>query len=99
MGEIAWSITQDFSSSYSETNYQPAIRAARNWKPGADTLFRFMAELVPEPTNPMTETQSRLRSWGLGHLFRQDAVALGPVVCRTREQRYGQPRGLSVFRR
>ena len=35
-----------------ESHYQPAIRAACDWKSGTDILFECMAELVPEPTNP-----------------------------------------------
>ena len=65
-----------------ESHYQPAIRAACNWKPGADTLFDCVAELVPEPTNPYDRNAIKVTIDGtcVGHLSRQDAVTLGPAV-------------------
>jgi hypothetical protein len=65
-----------------ESHYQPAIRAACNWKPGADTLFHCVAELVPEPTNPYDRNAIKVTIDGacVGHLSRQDAVTLGSAV-------------------
>ncbi len=65
-----------------ESHYQPAIRAACNWKPGTDTLFHCMAELVPEPTNPYDRNAIKVTLDGecVGHLSRQDAVTLGPAI-------------------
>jgi hypothetical protein len=65
-----------------ESHYQPAIRAACNWKPGADTLFHCMAELVPEPTNPYDRNAIKVTIDGacVGHLSRQDAMTLRPAV-------------------
>jgi hypothetical protein len=68
-----------------ESHYQPAIRTACNWKPGADTLFDCMAELVPEPTNPYDRNAIKVTIDGacVGHLSRQDAVTLGPAIRET----------------
>jgi len=65
-----------------ESHYQPAIRAACNWKPGADTLFHSTAELVPEPTNPYDRNAIKVTINGacVGYLSRQDAVTLGPAI-------------------
>lgn len=65
-----------------ESHYQPAIRTACDWKPGTDTLFHCMAELVPEPTNPYDRNAIKVTIDGacVGHLSRQDAVTLGPAV-------------------
>jgi len=65
-----------------ESHYQPAIRAACNWKPGTDTLFYCTAELVPEPTNPYDRNAIKVTINGVcvGHLSRQDAVTLGPAI-------------------
>lgn len=65
-----------------ESHYQPAIRAACDWKPGTDTLFHCTAELVPEPTNPYDRNAIKVTINGacVGHLSRQDAVTLGPAV-------------------
>ncbi|HET7486130.1 MAG TPA: HIRAN domain-containing protein [Solirubrobacterales bacterium] len=65
-----------------ESHYQPAIRAACNWKPGTDTLFHCTAELVPEPTNPYDRNAIKVTINGacVGHLSREDAVTLGPAV-------------------
>lgn len=65
-----------------ESHYQPAIRTACNWKPGDDTLFHCMAELVPEPTNPYDRNAIKVTIDGacVGYLSRQDAVTLGPAV-------------------
>jgi len=65
-----------------ESHYQPAIRAACNWKPGTDTLFQCMAELVPEPTNPYDRHAIKVTINGacVGHLSREDAVTLGPAI-------------------
>lgn len=65
-----------------ESHYQSAIRAACDWKPGADTLFHCMAELIPEPTNPYDRNAIKVTIDGacVGHLSRQDAVTLGPAV-------------------
>jgi len=65
-----------------ESHYQPAIRAACNWRPGTDTLFQCTAEIVPEPTNPYDRNAIKVTINGacVGHLSRQDAVTLGPAV-------------------
>lgn len=65
-----------------ESHYQPAIRAACDWKPGADTLFHCMAELAPEPTNPYDRNAIKVTIDGacVGHLSRRDAVTLGPAI-------------------
>jgi hypothetical protein len=65
-----------------ESHYQPAIRAACDWKPGTDTLFHCMAELVPEPTNPYDRNAIKVMIDGecVGHVSRQDAVTLGPAI-------------------
>jgi len=65
-----------------ESQYQPAIRAACGWKPGEDTLFECMAELVPEPTNPYDENaiMVKIDDRQVGHLSRQDAKELGPAI-------------------
>ena len=65
-----------------ESHYQPAIRAACDWKPGTDTQFHCMAELVPEPTNPYDRNAIKVTINGacVGHLSQQDAVTLGPAV-------------------
>lgn len=65
-----------------ESHYQPAIRAACDWKPGTDTLFHCMAELVPEQTNPYDRNAIKVTINGacVGHLSRQDAVTLAAAV-------------------
>jgi HIRAN domain len=65
-----------------ESHYQPAIRAACDWKPGIDTRFECMAELVPEPTNPHDSNAIMVRVEGrqVGYLSRADAVRLGPSI-------------------
>jgi HIRAN domain len=65
-----------------ESHYQPAIRAACDWRPGTDILFHCMAELVPEPTNPYDRNAIKVTINGacVGHLSRKDAVTLGPMV-------------------
>lgn len=65
-----------------ESFYQPAIRAACSWKPGADTFHECMAELVPEPTNEHDPNCIRVEIDGqlVGHLSRADAIRLGPSV-------------------
>lgn len=65
-----------------ESHYQPAIRAACDWKPGTDTLFHCTAELAPEPTNPHDRNAIKVTINGacVGHLSRQDAVTLGPAI-------------------
>jgi hypothetical protein len=65
-----------------ESHYQPAIRAACNWKPGTDTLFHCTAELVPEPTNPHDRNAIKvtINCACVGYLSRQDAVTLGPAI-------------------
>ena len=65
-----------------ESHYQPAIRAACDWKPAEDTLFECMAELVPEPTNPHDENAIMVKIGGrqVGYLSREDAEELGPAI-------------------
>lgn len=65
-----------------ESHYQPAIRSACDWKPGTDTLFHCLAELVPEPTNRHDRHAIMVMINGacVGYLSRQDAVTLGPAV-------------------
>jgi hypothetical protein len=65
-----------------ESHYQPAIRSACDWKPGADTLFHCIAELAPEPTNPYDRNAIKVTIDGacVGHLSRRDAVTLGPAI-------------------
>lgn len=65
-----------------ESHYQPAIRAACDWKPHKDTMFHCIAELIPEPTNPHDRNAIKVAINGacVGYLSRQDAVTLGPAV-------------------
>lgn len=75
-----------------ESNYQPAIRTACNWKKGKDTLFECTAELVPEPTNKYDQNAVMVQIDGqcVGYLSRQDAKTLGPHIAECiREQGTG----------
>lgn len=65
-----------------ESHYQDAIRSACGWKPGTDTAFDCMAELVPEPTNPHDPNAIMVQIDGrcVGYLSRDDAVVYGPAI-------------------
>jgi hypothetical protein len=65
-----------------ESHYQPAIRKACGWKPGTDTLFDCLAELVPEPTNPHDPNAIMVKIDGrqVGYLSRRDAVEYGAYI-------------------
>lgn len=74
--------TEERIDAVGESNYQPAIRAACGWRPGEDTLFECMAELVPEPTNTHDKNAIMVKIDGrkVGYLSRQDAKELGPAI-------------------
>jgi len=65
-----------------ESNYQAAIRKACGWKPGAETRFECMAELIPEPSNPYDSNAVMVQIDGacVGYLSRSDAVKFGPAI-------------------
>lgn len=84
-----------------ESHYQPAIRSACDWKPGTDTLFDCLAELVPEPTNPHDPHAIMVTINGacVGYLSRQDAAILGPAVrAAIKQQRSGACRAVIAGR-
>ncbi|HST68991.1 MAG TPA: HIRAN domain-containing protein [Solirubrobacterales bacterium] len=71
-----------------ESNYQAAIRKACDWKPGTDTRFECMAELVPEPTNRYDPNAIMVQISGacVGYLSRGDALKFGPAIRSAIEQ-------------
>ena len=79
---VATSATEERIDVVGESHYQPAIRAACGWKPGEDTLFECMAELVPDPRNPHDKDAIMVKIDGrqVGYLSRRDARELGPAI-------------------